>query len=269
MDQLPRSLPEEIQQWGAPRAIRRARSFLLLIELLAGGLWFLLCLAPTLFAVVITFAGLFKGEMAAFGMGLLLVTFFGTLAFIGGKIMLRAWWGLAIRLIVFPEGIIYTRGRRIVPYRWQDILAFSYWAIDHVKLGTYIDSLYYYRFHHRDGHRFLFAERLDRNADKPIAQFVEEGLVNYQLPLLRESFLQRTEEVRFGPFILGMEGLGYKRDLLPWPEVDFIWAEDGRVRVRKKGKTLNWCSARMDNVPNMCLFLALAKERLAQEESRQ
>lgn len=128
--------------------------------------------------------------------------------------------------------------------------------------------MYSYRFHHRNGHRFLFEEKLDRNTDAPIAQFTEEALLHSQLPSLRESFLQRHEEVRFGPFTLGLEGLGFKRALLPWPEVDFIWAEGGRVRVRKKGKTLNWCSVRMDNVPNSCLFLALAKERLAQEESR-
>lgn len=268
MSQLPRSLPAEITQWGTPLAVRGARSFHLLVELLLGGLWFLLCLAPTLFAVVIVFGSLLTAEMGGFGSGLLILVFFGPLAFVGGKIMLRAWRGLGVRLLVFPEGIVYTRGRRAVIYRWTDILAFSYSAIDQVNFGTYLDSLFSYRFHHREGHRFLFAERLNRNADKPIAQFVEEGLVNCQLPLLRENFLRRHEEIRFGPFTLGLEGLGYKRALLPWPEVEFIWAEEGRVRVRKKDKILNWCSVKMDKVPNLCSFLALAKERLAQEESR-
>lgn len=214
------------------------------------------------------FVGLFKVEMAGFGGGLLILAFFGPLAFVGGKIMLRAWRGLGVRLLVFPDGIVFTRGRRVVIYRWADILAFSYGAIDHVNFGTYLDSLYSYRFQHQEGHRFLFAESLNRNVDKPIVQFVEEGLVDGQLPLLRENFLQRREEIRFGPFTLGLEGLGYKRSLLPWPEVDFIWAEEGRVRVRKKDKILNWCSIKMDKVPNLCLFLALAKERLAQEASR-
>jgi len=272
MSQLPRSVPDEINQLGAPLTVRRAPTFLLLIDLLLCGLWFIICFAAILFILLICLADLLNGniKVADLGILLLILGFFGALTFLAVKKIIRAWRGLSVCIHVFPEGIIYTRWRRVVAYRWEDIFAFSYRATDHMQFGiTYLCSTYYYSFCHLDGHHFLFVEKLNRNAEKPIAEFVEEGLANYHLPLLRESFLQRNEEVRFGPFILGLEGLGYKRDLLPWPEVDFIWAEDGRVRVRKKGKTLNWCSARMDNVPNMCLFLALAKERLAQEESRQ
>lgn len=85
MDPVPQSLPQEIQQWGTPLAVRRARSFLLLIELLAGGFLFLLCLVPALFAVTITVAGLFKGEMAAFGMGLLILGFLGRSPLLPGR----------------------------------------------------------------------------------------------------------------------------------------------------------------------------------------
>lgn len=272
MDQQPRSLQETNNQLGTPIAVRRAPTFLLLIDLFLCGLWFSICLAAILFILLIFLADLFNGKLRAadFGMLLLILGFFGALTFLAGKQIIRAWRGLSVCVHVFPEGIIYTRWRRVVAYRWEDIFAFSYRAIDHMHLGiTYLYSTYYYRFRHHDGHHFLFVEKLNRNVEKPIAQFVEEGLLDRELLLLRESFLQHHEEIDFGPFTLGLEGLGYKRALLPWPEVDFIWAEDGRVRVRKKGKTLNWCSARMDNVPNMCLFLALVKERLAQEESRQ
>jgi hypothetical protein len=269
MNHSSRLLPEVIDQLGTPLAVRRARTFLLLFELFLGGVWFFICLAPTLFAVGIILASSVKAQVVGFGAGLLLFVIFGPLTFLGVKIMLRAWRGLGVRLLVMPTGIIYTRWRLVVVYRWEEIFAFSYWAIDHVKDDAYLDSLYYYRFRHRDGHRFIFAERLDRNAEKPIAQFVEEGLINCQLPLLRQRFLQQNEEVFFGPFTLSLNGLYYKRLLLPWPEVDFIWSEDGRVRVRKKGKILNWCSVKLIKVPNCCLFLALAKERLSQEESQE
>jgi hypothetical protein len=244
------------------------------MELLLCGLGILICLVPVLFAAVLLPASLLKAEAGAFGGALLILGLFGTLIFLAGKMMFRAWRGLGVRLLVYSEGIVYTRWLRVITYRWEDILAFSYWTIDQVdrdkhypSIVHYLNSIYYYRFRHSDGHRFIFSEKLDRHAEKPIAHFVEKGLLDAQLPLLRERLLQQSEEIPFGPFTVGLEGLAYKRTLLPWPEVDFIWSEDGKVQVRKKDKVLNWCSVKMDRVPNCCLFLALAKERACAREA--
>ncbi|HTU17415.1 MAG TPA: DUF6585 family protein [Gemmataceae bacterium] len=275
MDHPSRLSAEAIDQLGTPLAVRRARNFLLLMELHLGGLWFLLSLVPTLFGGAILAAGLVKhkGDGGALGGGLAILGFFGFLAFFGIKIMLRAWRGLGVRLLVFPEGIIYTRWLRIVAYRWEDIGAFSYWTRDqmrpdkhHPDKVSYPSSMYYYRFYHDHGHHFLFSEKLDHNKDKPIARFVEEGLLDRQLPLLRDRLLQGSEEIHFGPFAVGLEGLSSKRTSLPWSEIDFISLEDGKVQVRKKGKVFNWCSVEADKVPNCCLFLALAKERVRARE---
>jgi hypothetical protein len=269
---------EEIDQLGTPLAVRRARNFLLLKEWHLGCLLFLICLVPLLFAGMILFASVVKhnGNAITIAGGFLILGAFAFLSFFGVKIMLRAWRGLGIRLLVSREGIIYTRWWRNIAYRWENIRAFSYWTRDQVRrdkqnpdIVSYENSLYYYRFYYDGGHHFIFSEQLDRYEEKPIAHFIEEGLLDYQLPLLREKLLQRSEEIHFGPFTVSLEGLNYNRTFLPWPEIDFIWLEDCKVQVRKKGKVLNWCSVEMDKVPNCCLFLALAKEQVkARDVSR-
>jgi hypothetical protein len=73
--------------------------------------------------------------------------------------------------------------------------------------------------------------------------------------------LKSHETLHFGPLRLEPEGIGYGRSLLPWEQVDFAGIDDGKILVRKKDKTFSWCSVGAGKVPNLCLFLALAKEK--------
>jgi hypothetical protein len=84
---------------------------------------------------------------------------------------------------------------------------------------------------------------------------------------MRKRLFEERTAIRFGPVALEHDGLRYGRWLLPWNEADFVWAEEGLIRVRKRGKVFDWCAVKMEKVPNGGLLLALVKERIDKAEA--
>ena len=180
----------------------------------------------------------------------------------------RRWRQIArFKQSIFPDIASYSfeRGNRSTTpgTRFANSIA-GHWM--NTILGVVLDQTYttsrnYYRFIHRDGHQFEFAEKFRRDELVPIADYVTDGLLQNQLPELRRRCFDKQETLTFGPLRLEPRGIGSGGSVLPWEEVDFVGAEKGKIFVRKQGKTLRWCSVKAEKVPNTCLFLALAKER--------
>lgn len=181
------------------------------------------------------------------------------------------WRQVGVSVRIYSDRLVYMRKGEVVDYRWDDIRKFYCQRVDkylsHFGLDRhYTESQNRYRFIHENGHQFEFAEQFSRNKLVLIADYVEKGLLERQFPRSR-SRLQEGETLQFGPLGLEAQGIQYGRSLLPWDQVDFVGAEDGKVFVRKKDKTFNWCSVKVEKVPSCCLFLALAKERCDQHSS--
>ena len=180
----------------------------------------------------------------------------------------KLWRQVGVCVRIYPDRLVYTRKGEVVDYRWEDIRKFYCQRVDkylsHFGLDRqYTGSQNKYRFTHENGHQFEFAEQFSRNKLVPVADYVEKGLLERQLPRYC-SRLQEGETLQFGPLGLEAQGIQYGRSLLSWDQVDFVGAEDGKVFVRKKDKTFSWCSVKVEKVPSCCLFLALAKERCDQ-----
>jgi hypothetical protein len=181
------------------------------------------------------------------------------------------WRQIGSRIQIYEDRLVYIRKGESVDFRWEDIYEFYCREVDeyHSTLGldrTYIGSKNYYRVIHRNGPKFAFREYFMRDKRVPIAAFVTEGLPARRLPALRERLLN-YEILPFGPLRLEPEGIGYGQSLLQWDEVDFVGIDDGKILVRKKNKTLRWCSVQAGQVPNLCLFLTLTKEKCNQQWS--
>jgi hypothetical protein len=221
---------------------------------------FLLGAVPALFLAVLFLMELKEGS-AILCLMAPTIGIFGAIAFVGLRVARSGWRRLGVRVLVFPSRLVYARCKRLVTYRWGDIEVVSYKAEDRYYAGaTYLDSTYFYVFRHRCGHSFTFEEVVHRNREEPLAQLVNAALLASQLPALRERLVRGGEVLHFGPLSLSQEGIGYGRTILPWAEVDYVWAKEGRVKVRKQGKFLNWCSVGTGRVSHCCVFLALAKE---------
>ncbi len=187
------------------------------------------------------------------------------------------WRQLGARVIVFPDRLVHERKQGSIDYRWDDLREFYYSGVDRYVVQEaelfpgekkqHLETEYSYRFCHANGRSFEFGELFDDEDTTPLARAVEERLLECKLPALRKRFLQEHESIAFGPIMLESEGIRQGRSLLPWSEVDDVCAEGGYVQVRRRGKKTSWCLVKLARVPNCCLLLALAKERLVRQEA--
>ena len=251
---------------------RRPRNVSLLFRFLARSLAVATILALLVFGpVVIVLAGV-APDLSTEGFLLAFLLLLAIAAIAGVWSARRLWKQIGARVLVFPDRLVWLRRQESVAFPWNELEEFCCWGVSQYSTVMLIDQQfveteYHYRFRHRDGHGFDFSEKFDSKDARPLAAHVEEGLLEYRLPELRRHFLQEQESLTFGPFVLQPEGLRYRRRLLPWNEVDYVFAEDGKIRVRKRDKFFNWCAVKMGCVPNGSLFLALAKERMEQEQT--
>jgi hypothetical protein len=264
--ELPNVLLEEVHQLGEPAEVHYARRVDLLIEFAMALVWFLLALVPTLAGVSFFIIWQVSNNSPAPGWYVLLASTAGVLMYLGGRRIVRAWrqWGLV--LVVAPQGLACTRSHWVVVYRWEDVAQFFYRIVDHSVHGVYTHTTVAYRFRHANGHQFCFREYLDRPDRQPLADVVNAGMLRVQLPLLR-GHLEAHQAVGFGPLTMEPEGLRLGQSWLPYKELGRIWLAEGKLRIRKLGKLLNWCSLRIDRVPNWYLLLALVGERAGSGES--
>lgn len=228
----------------------------------------LILAGPALLAVELIFHTNFSLLMVLSTLVLLVIALLGIAAFFYRKL----WRQIGTSVSIFADRLVYQRKGAKVDYRWEDIREFYCHSVDEYRsvVGldqTYSESRDRYRFTHANDHQFEFAERFSRNQLVPVADYVEQGLLETQLPGMRARLQQGNEPICFGPLTLEAQGIQYGRSLLPWEQVDFVGAEGGKLLVRKKDKTFSWCSVRADKVPNCCLFLALAKEKHSQSSS--
>jgi hypothetical protein len=269
---MPDPLPQDAGAPTPPLAERRARNGALLARFIGRSAVMAFVLALVSLPPAMCLLGVVEVRLTDL---VLVVT---SLCLLAVMAVPAVWWSrhlwrqLGVRVLVFADRIVYVRREQSVSYTWHELERYYCWGVNRYSsvLGLdtrYMESQYHYRFCHRDGHRFEFSETFDREDKEPIAAYVEAGLLECQLPQLRKRFVDDQEAIAFGPFVLEPEGLRWRRRLLPWNEVDYCGAEEGKIRVRKRGKVFNWCSVEMEKVPNGCLLLALAKERVEQEEA--
>lgn len=251
---------------------RHARNFTLLLEWAARSSAFGAVLAILLFMpawIGLAIAGV--DLTVAVGTAVF-VGFFLALTLLGALLYRELWRQVGARVLIFPDRLVHVHGKQSDTYAWEDIEEFFCWGVDEYVSTLVLDrrlveSRYHYRFRHKDGHQFVFSERFGGAGGEPLACHVEKGLIERRLPALRKRFLDNHEAIPFGPFSLEPEGLRYRRSVLPWSQVNYVWAQDGKIRVSKRDKVFDWCSAKMETVPNGCLLLALAKDRVEREEA--
>lgn len=265
-------MPEASAAAPGPIVERRSRNVALLFELIWQSAVFALILSLffVAFIAVVPFA---SGTDISLAAGFALTgCFFAVVFALIAALQRRLRRQIGTQILVYPDRLEYIRKEVSVLYRWEDLQEFYCWGVNLYSstLGidmSLVECRYDYCFVHRTGHRFDFSEKFGSKGELPLASLVEKGLMETQLPLLRKRFRDDWEPVRFGPLALEHDGLRYGRSVLPWKQAGFVWAQDGLIRVKKRDSIFNWCKVKLKTVPHSCLFLALAKERLDEEET--
>ena len=208
-------------------AERRSRNFGLILDacIRPAVIALILCLllaGPVLLGVETVFRTGFSFLMVLSTLGVLFLALLCVTALCYRKL----WRSVGVSIRIFPDRLVYARKAEVVDYPWDDIREFCCSRLDEYRsaLGfdqTYSESRNEYRFTHENGHRFEFAEKFSRKELVPIADYVEQGLLERRLPVLRAQLQEDREPLQFGPLGLGEQGIYHGRSLLPWEEVDF------------------------------------------------
>jgi hypothetical protein len=155
-------------------------------------------------------------------------------------------------VVTFAEGLVIVDGSRPMVVPWTDVL--TVWP--HVtEYALTLECRGLDPVHLNDQFQDIEA----------LSERVESEVRRRQLPdALRR--VRQGETVRFGPVAVGPHGINNGRETLPWRRLLDITVAAGRVMVLEDGRWLAWSNHKVVDVPNLVVFLALARA-LAEDES--
>ena len=168
------------------------------------------------------------------------------------------------KIHLFQRGLIIESGNQIQPFPWNQTAEVWQQIIRRYRYGIYVGSSYKYTLRRTDGYQV----KLD-NMVKGIAELgeaVSNGVTQELVPRALHS-IRNGQTLTFGQFIINQQGIGNGREFIPWPEVQAVNVNRGRLTVQKAGKFFSWGSSMVARIPNFFVFLAVAEEMIRQAAS--
>ncbi len=162
----------------------------------------------------------------------------------------RSW-----HVYVCTDGFVFTRGNKIEAFRWDQIEAMWQAVTRRYINGIYTGTVHRYTVRGRDARQVIFSDRFT-NVEE-LGNTISRAITNYQLPQVIATY-NAGNTLTFGPLSISTQGVSNGKELLPWSQVKEMGVNRGVVTVRKEGKWLNWSSARVAQIPNVFVFMALA-----------
>lgn len=167
------------------------------------------------------------------------------------------WWFISalrkrdLRILVFPEGLSYTRSGKTAVIRWDDVEAV--WQA--VRKVQYTFTVHTCTLRLKDGSRYTFNNAL-RQVDRLI-QTIQQRVTPRILARAREA-CDAGQTVPFGKLSVSQAGIYRGSALLPWDQVGSIRVNEGIATVKKEGSLFKWTSVPVAEIPNFFAFAALA-----------
>ncbi|HEY9597818.1 MAG TPA: DUF6585 family protein [Cyanophyceae cyanobacterium] len=167
---------------------------------------------------------------------------------------------IGVRLFLFEQGLIYKNfaASQIVPYDSMTVI----W---NGRLPAYADDTSaatekIYKIETNSGKRLKITDIFDKVDE--IGDRLQKELVRHQLPRVLNDY-NRGRELQFGTLMINHDGVSSVLGTLPWTEIKTIQIRTGVVVFEgNSGTLLNWMTVRVAEIPNLCLFLALAEQIL-------
>jgi len=160
-------------------------------------------------------------------------------------------------LMLFPDALAKTGGGETEIFRWSDIRDVFIYV--HPIAGKH-------RLVTTDG-RTLQIDSGVKDAKK-LGEAVQQALFSYMMPAARKAF-ERGDTLTFGPLQIDQGFLHYKNKRLPWYEVSKMqllynaYTRSVQFEVKTRGAGLPWCSVKVQDIPNVDVFKALAEQKQA------
>ncbi|MEO5928491.1 MAG: DUF6585 family protein [Candidatus Kapaibacterium sp.] len=188
-----------------------------------------------------------------FGGGMLIGTGLA-LAAVGVGVWYSIWRLRNMRALVYDGGIVSERNGNTVKFRWDDVVDL-YESVTRKSInGIYVATEHLYTVHLKDGTEAVYGALL-QNTEK-IGDTIRTETWNRLMTAAIDAY-EAGEKVKFGYLTVSREGLGNRKEEIPWTEVKGVQVRDGMVSVKKEGKWLSWNSTMASSIPNIHVFLTL------------
>lgn len=155
-----------------------------------------------------------------------------------------------LRVLVFPEGLAYTRRSRTEIIRWDEVAA-VWQGITRVQHTFTVRSC---KMQLDDGRKYTFNNAL-RNVTELIAT-VQQEVTPRILARASEAY-DAGETIPFGKLGVSKAGISRGKQTLPWDQVRRVTVDKGVITVRKQGSLLKWTSVPVAEMPNFFVFASL------------
>ncbi|MCP5094716.1 MAG: hypothetical protein GY943_04100 [Chloroflexi bacterium] len=195
-------------------------------------------------------AGLMDQEWGIFGIG----AFFGALC---------VWWFIGtyrnkdMQVLVFKEGLAYTKQELTNIVRWPDITAVYQNVTKHYRNGIYTGTTHVYTIQCANGQKYTFNDALAKVEN--LGNTIQQEAFRHIFPRLIEQY-NAGQTVSFGKLSISKAGIANKKETLPWNKIEGIQLTKGIISVKKEGKWLKWSTATVGQTPNIFVFTTMVDQ---------
>lgn len=190
------------------------------------------------------------------------------------------WWFVSslrkrdLRVLVFPEGLSYTKQAKTEIFRWDDVA--SVWQDVTRYHGAYTSTKRVYTVHTNDDREYTFKDSIS-NVES-LGNTIQQECACRILPRLQEAY-NAGHTISFGKLSISKAGIAKGRKTLPWDQVSGVEIDRGSVNVHIKkdaytiselilsaGKGPKWSSVAVAKMPNVVVFTAIVNQIVGSNE---
>jgi hypothetical protein len=192
----------------------------------------------------------------------------------GCALIYTAWRDRGLWVLAYPMGLLRWQRGQVVSFPWSEIETVSFVRVTRCEtlngrvspegerqtawlpwdqtgskiLGAYLEVT---RF---DGITAILPTALNHFDD--LNRIVQEEQFQALWALLRDDFIA-GKEIKFGEWMVNLEGLWKNNERLKWQEFQLASVDSGKVVIRAQGKWRPWAETPLYLLPNPHLFLAM------------
>jgi hypothetical protein len=160
-------------------------------------------------------------------------------------------------LTLYPDALAKSGKEELEIFRWSDIR-----------------DVYMYIHPIAGKHRLVTTDGRELQIDssvkdgKKLGEAVQQALFHHMMPIALKAF-ENGNTLTFGPLRIDQGFLYYKDKRLAWYEVAKMqllynaYTRSVQFEVKTRGGALPWCSVKVQDVPNVDVFKALAEQKQA------
>lgn len=165
------------------------------------------------------------------------------------------------QIYLFQQGMVIDKGKQVQAFPWNQVATIWQSITRNYRNGRYVGTTYIYTLRRVDGYQVKL-----NSLTKDIAELgptIAQGITRELVPRALHS-IRVGQTLTFAPFTVNQQGISNGREFLPWAQVQGVEVKQGRVIVKKTGKSRDWGTDKVARIPNFLVFTMVADEMLRQ-----